>query len=58
MEAPLGARVHGELEQGKVECVGGGFVAGEDEDKGVAEDFVVGEELPAGLGRVDAGAAD
>ena len=49
LQAALGGRVHGEEDAGEVDCVGGGFVAGEDEDEGVAEDFVFGQD---GLGRV------
>ena len=51
LEAALGGEIDGEEDEDEVDAVGGGFVAGEDEDEGVAKDFGVGEGLGGGLGR-------
>lgn len=50
LEGALGGGVEGEEEDGEMDGVGGRFMAGEDEDKGVAHDFVVGQELFGGSG--------
>ena len=50
LEAALGGRVEGEVDEGEVDAVGGCFVACEDEDEGVAQDFAVREGLRCRVG--------
>ena len=48
LEPALDGGVAGEVDEGEVDAVGGGFVPGEDEDEGVAEDFLLREASGGG----------